>query len=194
MTESTDLQLQQRLYRETEKAHRAYMDYREMGINRSLRKLQESYTAPDAPRDYPTKNLSTIENWSSKFQWQQRIAEWEQHQYNNREAEAEKDRYAERLKRGALLEKLRNKIESQMFKASLDEEGVKAFQAMTQAIKAYADLSMKHYNDLPTERKDLTSKDKAITVNFITEPVSQDMVDSRLKALGLADMVDEQTE
>lgn len=193
MTE-TNLQLQQRLHRETEKAHRAYRDYREMGINRSLRKLQESYIAPDAPRDYPTKNLSTLENWSSKFKWQDRIAEWEQHQYDNREAEAEKARHAERIKRGALLEKFRNKIEKQMSHADLSSDvGTKAFQALSTAFKAYADLSMKHYNDLPVERKDLTTKDKAINVNFITNPVPEDQVNNRLKELGLADMVDEQT-
>lgn len=193
MTDSSDLQLQQRLYRETEKAHRAYIDYRTMGINRSLRRLQKSYTAPDAPRDRPTKNLSTIENWSSKFKWQDRIAEWEQHQYDNREAEMEKERHAERLKRGELLEKFRTKIEKQMFMANLSEEGIDAFNAMTRALKVYADLSMKHYNDLPTEKKDVKS-DQPINVNFVTEPVSEDFVRQRLEEQGLARLVDEQTE
>ncbi|MGJ3241178.1 MAG: hypothetical protein ACFE0Q_20880 [Anaerolineae bacterium] len=191
---SDELQLQQRLYRETEKAHRAYMDYREMGINRSLRKLHESYIAPDSPRDRPTRNLSTIEGWSSRFQWQDRIAEWEQFRYARAEAEAEKYRHAEREKRAEMLEKFRKRIESQMFMADLSEEGVDAFKALTSAMKAYADISMKHYNDLPTKRQDITSDNKPLSVSFVTEPIPEDLVRQRLAALGLADHVDEQSE
>ncbi|PSN79604.1 hypothetical protein C8B47_10730 [filamentous cyanobacterium CCP4] len=81
-----------------------------------------------------------------------------------------------------------------MFMANLNEDGIKAFEALTRAMKTYSDISMKHYNDLPTERKDLTSEGKSIEVNFITEPVDEALVNARLQAMGLSDYVDEQTE
>lgn len=193
MTDTT-LQLQQRLHRETSKAFSAYIDYRDMGVSRSLRKLVESYTAPNAPQDCPTKNLTTIEGWSSKFKWQDRIAEWEQHQFDKREELLEQERHAERIKRGELLEKFRRKIEMNMWMATLqDDDSIKAFNALTRAMNTYMMLSMRHYNDLPTERKDLTSGDQPIAVNFITEPVPEDVVNERLELLNLSDYVDEQS-
>lgn len=179
---------------ETSKAYTAYIAYRDMGVTRSLRKLHNSYIAPTAPQHCPTKNLTTIENWSSRYGWQDRIKSYEQYLYDQRETLMEKDRYAERQKRTAMLEKFREKIDKQMFMANLQEDGIKAFEAMTRAIKTYAELSMKHYNDLPTERKDLTTDNKPFAVNFITEPVSQSEVDARLAALNLSSFVDEQTD
>lgn len=185
---------QQRQKGESSKAYSAYIDYRDMGVIRSLRKLHNNYIAPTAPQHCPTKNLSTIENWSSRYSWQDRIKSYEQYLYDQRETLMEKDRYTERQKRTAMLEKFREKIDKQMYMANLQEDGIKAFEALTRAIKTYAELSMKHYNDLPTERKDLTTNDKPFGVTFVTEPVPQSLIEERLAALNLTSFVDEQTD
>ena len=188
-------QLQQtRQKGESTKAHQAYLDYREMGVGRSLRKLQELYTcedAPHAPDNLPTKHITTIERWSSRYDWQTRIIEWEAYLQAEREAAAEKARQDEREKRARLLEKMRDKVEKQMMFADLSNEvGIKAFNAMTRAFKAYMDMSMKQYNDLPTEKTDLTSGGQTINVSFTDEVIPQSAIDKRLEALGLSSVVE----
>lgn len=204
------MQLQQRKKGESARAYQAYLDYREMGIARSLRKLSEMYnnidqyiefckhhsrdTAHTSPTDCPTQRLGTLENWSSQWGWQERIEEWQEHLRQEKEKADEQARLNERENRKILLEKMRKRIAGQMQFANLhDEQGIKAMNALTTAFKAYMDLSMKTYNDMPTERKDITSDDKPIAVNFITEVVPEDAVNDRLKALGLDNLVDEHT-
>lgn len=187
----TDLQSKQK--GESPKAHQAYLDYRDMGVSRSLRKLQERYAAHTSPTDCPTTRLGTLEKWSSAYDWQKRIAEHDQ-QLQAEKAEADKQaRIDERQRRADMLEKMRNKIEKQMNHADLKtEDGTKAFTAWTRAMKFYIELSMKQYNDLPIKQEEVTSRN--INVNFNTEPIPEDMVNNRLKELGLAHYVEDQTE
>ena len=159
---------------------------------RSLKKLHEQYTTHTSPTDCPTQRLGTLETWSSKWGWQERIEEWQEQLRIEQEKADEQARLDERQKRKDMLEAMREKIEDQMDEAGLgDAVSIKAMNALTNAFKAYMDLSMKTYNDLPTEKKDLTSDGQPLKVNFITEPVPEEMVKQRLKALGLDNLVDE---
>ena len=57
---------------ETPKARKAFSDYYALGPGRSLKKLFEQYRA--APKgSVPTQRLATINKWSSKWGWQQRV-------------------------------------------------------------------------------------------------------------------------
>ena len=71
---------------ETKRAHIAFVDYALMGPGRSLRQLHARYRR--ALRDRvqtgiepgtekpPTRRLSTLGEWSARFDWQQRIEAW----------------------------------------------------------------------------------------------------------------------
>lgn len=191
--QSMELKLQVRQKGETTRAYQAYLDYRAMGVARSLRKLHETYTAPTLPAECPTQRLGTLENWSSKWGWQARIAEWEAGIQAEKEAAETQARLDERQRRVSLLDAMRDKINAEMPHARLStDEGVKAFTALTRAFKAYMELSMKQYNDLPTEKQEVAQR--AINVNFNTEPIPPDLVQQRLEALGLAHFVESQTE
>ena len=175
-----NLKLQDRLsekkngktYNESLKAHEAYIHYRDMGIQRSLRKLHERYTAPDAPTDCPTKRLSSLEDWSSRWRWQERLKEWNKHQTDIRAAEDEQARLDARIIRKKLLDRWYDKLDKQMFHANLgDFDGVQAFRAMTDSINKWMEQSRKEHNDLPTQKTDLTSGGKEMSVIFnITPP------------------------
>ena len=55
---------------ETPKAFEAFSIYRDMGIDRSLRKVVQQLN----------KNLTTIAEWSSKYEWVDRVAAWDAEQ------------------------------------------------------------------------------------------------------------------
>lgn len=187
----TDLQSKQK--GESAKAHQAYLDYRDMGVSRSLRKLQEQYAALTSPADCPTKRLGTLESWSSNFDWQKRITEHDQ-QLQAEKAQADKQaRTEERQRRTKMLNKIRKKVKEGIDNMQLETElDVKKFNSLMRAFKNYMELSMKQYNDLPIKQEEVTSRN--INVNFVTEPIPASEVDERLKQLGLAHYVEEQTE
>lgn len=77
---------------ETSKASQALWDYAQMGAGRSLAKLIEAYQSdpegtPDPAREAqpPTTRLRTLKAWSVRYDWQARVARWDQLQ---KEAEA----------------------------------------------------------------------------------------------------------
>lgn len=55
---------------ETAKAFEAFCKYRDMGPDRSLRKVVQALN----------KNLTTIAEWSSKYDWVKRVASWDAEQ------------------------------------------------------------------------------------------------------------------
>jgi len=57
---------------ESSKAYQALQDYWNLGASRTLRKLQGQYQERESP---PTKSYPTISRWSSKFKWEDRIAQ-----------------------------------------------------------------------------------------------------------------------
>lgn len=66
-----------RLDNETNPSYAAFLDYIGMGAGRSLSLLARDYAnrTPADPRP-PTKQLSTLKEWSSKFNWQTRISSY----------------------------------------------------------------------------------------------------------------------
>ena len=64
---------------ETQKANRALKDYIAMGPGRSLTKLHKVYTEDTLEKgESPTKCLRTLKNWSSRYDWQARLACWDE--------------------------------------------------------------------------------------------------------------------
>ena len=74
---------------ETKGSYAAFCDYRDMGVGRSLRALHERYTEQSANKSLtekpPTTNFSTIANWSTKFDWQDRVNAWDVYQQGERD-------------------------------------------------------------------------------------------------------------
>ncbi len=155
---------QQQRKGETAKAYQAYLDYRDMGISRSLKKLLDTYLTHTSPAQCPTTRLGTLEKWSALYKWQERIADYESHLAEERELAAESARIAERETRQRLLAAMRSKIEGQMKLANLNDE--KSLRTIVYAWNLYLDQSRKEHNDLPTTRTDVTSAGKAVHVAF----------------------------
>ncbi len=69
---------------ETKKAYQAFIDYALMGPGRSLRQLHARYRAQNGiepgTEKPPTRRLSTLGEWSSKYAWQKRIEAWTEEQ------------------------------------------------------------------------------------------------------------------
>lgn len=68
---------------ESTKAYQAFLDYRDMGVARSLRALHERYNGQMSSKP-PTKMINTIETWSVKNSWQERIKAWDEYQTEER--------------------------------------------------------------------------------------------------------------
>lgn len=182
--------LQSKQSGESAKAYQAYLDYRDMGVSRSLRKLQEKYSQSTA-NNPPSKHLSTIEKWSSKHGWQSRVDEWQQQLAIQREKEAEEARIAERQLRAKLLSVMSANLIACM--QTVSPSDIDDLQKLFRNFQIYMEQSRREHNDLPTERRDLTSDNQAIEVKFITTPVSQEAVSKRLEVLDLAKYVDDQS-
>ncbi len=160
-----ELVLQERLLGEPKPAYQAYLDYRDSAG--SIAALHELYVRRkkdgEASANIPTVRKRTLEDWSSKWQWQNRLKEWQKYENEQRLAVAEAGRIAERERRQKLLDRWHDKIDKQMLHADLsNEEGIKAYRALTDAMNKYFEQSRKEHNDLPIERRDITSGGKPI--------------------------------
>lgn len=71
------------------KAYQAFLDYAQAGSGRSLRKLFEIYqkTPPDTRPIPPVRSLTTLFDWSSRFEWQRRSMEYDYEQQALRRAQ-----------------------------------------------------------------------------------------------------------
>ena len=78
---------------ESKSANTALIDYTLMGAGeRSLRKLCDQYRAHKAEGDDPpTVRLETLEDWSRKYRWQDRVAVYDAEQRAKRIAETRAD-------------------------------------------------------------------------------------------------------
>jgi hypothetical protein len=163
---------------ETAPALRAYLHYRAMGIKRSLRKLHALYSDEKqfsdwarkegfsgADSEIPTRRLSTIEEWSSRWKWQERIEEWENGLEAERAAEAQEMRLAARAIRRKILDRMYTKLVKQGMYVDLKEDPY-AFSAYMGALKTFLEQSRKEHNDLPTTKTDVSTKGKALQVVF----------------------------
>lgn len=80
-----------RLKGETVKSYQAFIDYCQMGAARSLADLHQTYTE-GTPEKAPTRQLRTIKGWSSRWHWQERVAEYSQNVNAEREKRLEQAR------------------------------------------------------------------------------------------------------
>jgi hypothetical protein len=69
---------------ESDRAHTAFLDYVQLGPGRSLAKLAKRYCGQSEGEagagSPPTCRLGTLETWSTKFNWQERLAAYKQEQ------------------------------------------------------------------------------------------------------------------
>lgn len=117
-----DLLVGERQAKETNKAVIACNDYLRMGPGRSLAKLFDKYrvqvegeSGAELP---PTKRLPTLEDWSTKFGWQARAAEYDAQQDARRTAERERefaDGLALDFERVRKLKRLADFLEKQIY-------------------------------------------------------------------------------
>ena len=75
---------------ETLKAHAALCDYARMGPKRSLRTLTQTYNDPGTASP-PTKHLSTVAKWSERYDWQDRVTEYDAAVQRAADEEAERE-------------------------------------------------------------------------------------------------------
>lgn len=77
-----------RLSGETARAYAAFLDYVKLGDGRSLRRLLEQYQAWHGEKrgqsegkaravSVPTARLATLEGWSTRYRWQERLAAYQ---------------------------------------------------------------------------------------------------------------------
>lgn len=131
---------------ESAKAYQAFLDYRDMGVNRSLAKLNERYGKK-------ASYIRQLQKWSALYDWQARIKQFEQEQAEERAAkiQADLDEMNERHVKLAVeqQEKARKQIE--------DLINARAFgsQAVVQLLKIATDLE-RLARGAPTEREEIT--------------------------------------
>lgn len=166
---------------ETTKANSALRDYALMGAGRSLRKLHERYqsVSESSSEEPPTQRLPTILNWSTRWDWQARIAEWDAIQFEREKAKWEerrlelreqdwRDGQELRARVAAFVEQLPKFVQSQ--ESVTQREGPDGqpetvrvitvalnatISQLSSAIKAASDLQ-RMAADEPTERVELT--------------------------------------
>lgn len=97
-------------------------DYLRLGIGRSLSRLAQRYTDL-SPKEAPTKHLSVLKTWSSKFGWQSRAteydAEWEHRKTIERNAELDQG-LALDYDRVRRLKRLADLLEDQIYEVGAD--------------------------------------------------------------------------
>jgi len=148
---------------ETTKANAALHDYVMMGAGRSLQKLHQRYTK-DAPREPPTKHLRTLKKWSSCYDWQSRIEAWEEAERERERQEYEAERLEWRGRRRQMLQGFFSQLAKALQK--FDPEGATLGQ-LTQAVRTVTQELRAEYDDLPTERHDVTTGGQPIAITTI---------------------------
>lgn len=63
---------------EPTKAHQALVDYALLGVGRSLEKLENQYRSDTTLIRPPTRQRSTLASWSVRWEWQERVASYDE--------------------------------------------------------------------------------------------------------------------
>ena len=167
---------------ETGKANRALVDYAQMGVNRSLRELARGYGAGRA-EDPPTRAVATVFNWSRRYQWQLRVARYDDMTRAQEMAQYEAERLEWRKKRRQMAQALFGKTAAAM--AQLVPEDASLAQ-VTMAVKTTLAELRAEYDDLPVARHELTGRDGGAVVVQRAEIDYDHMTDAQLKAIIIA--------
>lgn len=156
-----------RIEREEIKHSIALRDYASLGDNPTLPKLAAEYQS--RTDDVPTRQLSTLKRWSTKFHWQARVAAHKAIKHEEREAEREAERSkrrqqledadwndGERLRviARSLIAKFADKANDKMKKAKWDDLDVTLAQ-VKELLKVASELQRLSTNE-PTSNINLT--------------------------------------
>lgn len=161
-------------------ANQALHDYALMGAGRSLRKLCDWYSGqsggkagaksgggPSAstsspPAQPPTKRLATLEAWSTRYDWQRRVAAWQALQHAREHAKWEERRREWRERAFSLALKLADKAEEMLKFPVLDKSYENNFTVLEPAkwtyntppqMLAFADKLARLAAQMDTERR-----------------------------------------
>lgn len=95
--------------KENERQNAAFRDYCYLGVGRSLYKLEERYQSrtPEQPKP-PTLSVQTLKQWSTGFDWQKRVAIFDDILFEEEEKEWTERRRAIREQDFALAQQLRD--------------------------------------------------------------------------------------
>lgn len=140
---------------ESSRAYSAFIIYRDMGPQRSLRKTADIYYEPGS------LNVRVIQKWSSKYDWVKRATAFDEAKRKTFEetiaADFEAERTQERARRQAIVNSLRNMLAKIMQEQiSRDNLSPSEFNALTNAAKTVLQESRAEYNDLPAQRQELS--------------------------------------
>ena len=165
------LSLCPRLPQEKALHYRAFMDYALMGTARSLARVAAMYQS--CPDPAPTRHERTLKDWSSKFDWQERVKSWDSYviaQTAQRERLERRDRYNRLMER-------RRAFEDQLM--DFADEGIKKCRQFDLAIQPVI-RSTKHADGtqtvlLPSDPKAHKSNcDAAKTLHDLVKQVTED--------------------
>jgi len=166
---------------ESTKANQALHDYARMGLARSLRDLHTQYIQR-ASNARPTAKWWTLETWSRRYEWQARVARYEQLLQEQELAAFAADRLEWRKKRLDITKAHFGKIARAM--QEFDAAGVTLSQ-LTSAIKTVNEELRKEFGD-EVQRVELTGRDGGAVQVQRTEIDYDSMTDTQLEAIVVA--------
>ena len=140
-----------RLAEETAPAYSALIDFYLMGVNRSYAGLARYYESQDNP---PTKSTSTLKTWSFRYNWLERIEEYENTVIAKQLALVEKTRLEFIGKQIDALYLMEKSITQAAPHIDLDSVTLATF---TRAIERFADTAQKVFDMTPTQRIESTN-------------------------------------
>lgn len=130
--------------KESDPAWLAFRTYRDMGLERSLRKTREKLERPEG-------YMRMLEDWSSKHDWRARVKVWDEDEYRRADAEEGENRkhekVKERKKRRGFLRAMEAKLVDAISSVNIGEpEQVRALTALFDKVMTH---SRQEFNDLP---------------------------------------------
>lgn len=143
-TEPTDvvIDLWERQPGETARAFEAFATYRDMGTERSLRKTGQALN----------KNLTTIAEWSSKYEWVKRVAAWDAEQDRIARAEQVKEIKKMRKRHAALASTMLIKAATALQRLKDDEISASEISRMVDVASKLERISRGDVGEVVEER------------------------------------------
>ena len=157
--------------KESKRANQALRDYAHMGMGRSLRALHNLYLRQASERlayKPPSTKLQTVFGWSMKFNWQNRIRDWEQDNQREDMTAYEQERKEDRAARIGLLKATRGKLVQRLDK--IEPQDMEWQQVLTGVRMVISELR-KEYDDEPILRvaKKIANMDDDELLKFIQD-------------------------
>ena len=138
---------------ESNRASVALGDYARLGPGRSLSKLHQKYTEQSVGTP-PTRNFRVIQEWSRRYEWQDRVATYDKIQAEREQKAYEDQRLLWRKRRSEILQGYFAKIAQALQK--LDPEQA-SMSEVTTAMRMVVQELRAEFDDEPTERTEVVS-------------------------------------